>query len=332
MPIARRAARAPTPITIAPETTSTALPQPELAQRDDQLRVLRLRQREVELAVTHLVHRAAPCSAGSPRGSTPPSRICTPRITSSSDCVQPFSVVVCEYTSASTTRPTPTESGRLEDATKKFARYCISFSDAEAEVRASRGGARASVAHRRVVPHREPPDARRRASAPIAVHSSCMPRPPSSCAVDMFADERLDREVERPLERQPRREGLRPVRHQRQRQSRPESRSSARNHTSKIAPRARRPDRHHPERRSGSASGSGRRPRSRRGRRRPRAASDPASDGRRARARRDRQVQHDHGDLLAREPARGRSGSGAAAAAAAPTAALRGSAPPSRTA
>ena len=27
---------------------------------------------------------------------TPPSRICTPRITSSSDCVQPFSVGVCE--------------------------------------------------------------------------------------------------------------------------------------------------------------------------------------------------------------------------------------------
>ena len=58
---------------------------------------------------------------------TPLSRICTPTITSSSDSVQPFSVVVCEYTRESTARPTPTESSDWKAATKKFARYCISF-------------------------------------------------------------------------------------------------------------------------------------------------------------------------------------------------------------
>ena len=58
---------------------------------------------------------------------TPPSRIWMPRITSSSDCVQPFSSVVCEYTSASTMSPTPTVSSDWKAATKKFARYWSSF-------------------------------------------------------------------------------------------------------------------------------------------------------------------------------------------------------------
>ena len=58
---------------------------------------------------------------------TPPRRICTPTTTSSSDSVHPFSVVVCEYTSARTIRPTATASNDWKTAMKKFARYCISF-------------------------------------------------------------------------------------------------------------------------------------------------------------------------------------------------------------
>ena len=59
---------------------------------------------------------------------TPPSRICTPRTTSSSDCVQPFSVGRVRVDEREHDEPDATASSDWKTATKKFARYCSSFS------------------------------------------------------------------------------------------------------------------------------------------------------------------------------------------------------------
>jgi hypothetical protein len=50
-----------------------------------------------------------------------------PSTQSSSGCVQPFSSCVCEYTSASTTRPVTSAIAACRSETKKFTRYCSSL-------------------------------------------------------------------------------------------------------------------------------------------------------------------------------------------------------------
>ena len=69
------------------------LPDADLAHADEHLRVLRLRQRVVELPFAALPRSGASCSAGSHAWMTPPIRIWTPSTQSSSGWVQPFSSV-----------------------------------------------------------------------------------------------------------------------------------------------------------------------------------------------------------------------------------------------
>ena len=213
---------------------STALPDPELADADQDLRVLGLRQDEVERALRGRRPSAAPCSAGWPCRSPRPS-----------GCGRPSPRGARTGTSrrgwSSGRRRARGRRGRCSSAitdwkswTARFARYWSSLSAptgrrsrtaSDGPERLARridgSGRRRHVgarSHRAYPPTAAKPDARRQAKATvalIAIQRTCIASPPISCSSRQLADQRLDREAERPLERQEVRELLGPLRHQR---------------------------------------------------------------------------------------------------------------------
>ncbi len=75
----------------------------------------------------------------------------------SSGCVQPFNSSVCEYTSASTTRPVTSAIAAWSRDTKKLTLYWSSFSTPSLKKSQLTRKAFTSAAHRAVAPNRPPP-------------------------------------------------------------------------------------------------------------------------------------------------------------------------------
>src|SRR5262249_54766682 len=128
---------------------------------------------------------------------TPPIRIWMPRTHRSSGCVQPFSSCVCEYTSASTTRPVKSELAAWNSETKKFTRYWSSLRTPSLKKSQLTRKAFISPAHRAVPANRVLPrhaEDREPDQDPEQLRAEAT----QELLARVVADERLDREVERP--------------------------------------------------------------------------------------------------------------------------------------
>src|SRR5262245_56602809 len=177
----------------------------------------------------------------------PPMRIWIPSTQSSSDCDQPFSSCVCEYTSASTTRPVTSAIAAWKSETKKFTRYCSSLSTPSLKKSQLTRTAFTSTPHRRIPANRVAPgDAEHR--EPDEDPEELRHQAADELDVRVVADEGLDREVERPLEGKEARNLLHPVGHERHRDEAAREQELERHPEVEDRSAPGRPEAEHPER------------------------------------------------------------------------------------
>src|SRR6188768_519059 len=141
---------------------------------------------------------------------TPPMRIWIPRTQRSSDCDQPFSSCVCEYTSPRTTRPVTSAIAAWKSEMKKFTRYCSSLSTPSLKKSQLTRTAFTSAPDRRIAANRVAPG-HAEDREPDENPEKLRQQAPDQLDVRVVPDQGLDREVERPLERKEARDVLHPV-------------------------------------------------------------------------------------------------------------------------
>src|ERR1043165_2094037 len=145
---------------------------------------------------------------------SPPMRIWMPKTHRSSGCVQPFSSAVCEYTSASTTRPVTSAIAICSSETKKFTRYWSSFSTPSFRYSQLTRTEFTLSPHRGVMLDGDAPRHAEDAE-PDQDPEELRAKPFQELGAGQVADEAVDREVEGVLERKEARDLLHPVGHER---------------------------------------------------------------------------------------------------------------------